>query len=92
MEKKLEKYLDLKSKRDFFDKEARDYIKENSTDAKKRASDLSKSHVRLLKFLRSSTENELKHLTKELKLPLSKTTNQLISKLMAIFDYRSEDK
>lgn len=87
----LQKYQRLKSNRDRLDQEARDYIKENTKEARDRAQNLSKSHVILLKFLRSLTEDQLLSLTQNQNMIASGNTNQTISKLMSVFDHTSED-
>ncbi|MCO4784107.1 MAG: hypothetical protein KC646_17410 [Candidatus Cloacimonetes bacterium] len=84
-------YKKLKQKRDQADKEARDYIKENTKDARERAQKLSVSHIRLLKFLRSLDADQLKCLTESQNLVASGNTQQIISKLMGLFDHTSED-
>ena len=87
----IEKYTNLKTIRDQYDQEARDYIKENSVDAKMRADKISKSHVKLLKFLRSLSTEELECLAQYRSISISLNQNQIISKLMAIFEHRTKD-
>jgi hypothetical protein len=91
MDELIQKYQDLKTKRDHLDKDARDYIKENTKDARDRAQKLTNSHVRLLKFLRSLTRDELTSITESQNMIASGNTNQTISKLMNLFDHTSED-
>ena len=85
MEKIYQQYKKIKLKKEFLNIEAKDYIKENSSEAKKRANELSKIHFRLIKFLRSLELGELKFIANQENIQELDCKNKIISKLMKIF-------